>query len=444
MATYTEIKLIGRGGFGAVEEVKDEKDNRFARKTFAPSSTISAGFHDKLRKRFRREVLTQQELGGSEIIPVLDHDLSGSEPWFIMPLAEKTYTEEIADNKSAGSVEIEPIADILNSLQRLHDERYVHRDLNPNNILFHDGAWKLSDLGAVLPPSGQTMTLTEDTIIFTEKYCAPEQRQDFHNAQASADIYSFGCILHDLFGQYDRTPYAKHSATGGMGVIIEKCTDPKPDRRPSLKILRSLVLDTLFEEGGHCEVDDEEANKWLEKLDSVNDWIDADYDDFARFFATLDTEERTEGLENEWVYSLSTPFLTRLPSEALKKIVERGDGISSAIVEKYCYWAASTRFLFNFADSVCGRLTTIFDHGTPSDQALAFASLVQLAESHNRWYIMRCVVRRSKEDVIDSGLAKRMAIELMTEELEWSFKRCVLTIKEEPSSLSPALAKICD
>lgn len=443
MSTYRVISEIGRGGFGVVEIVEDEKGKQFARKTFAPAASIPLEAHAKLRQRFRREVITQQELGGTEILPVLAHELNGTHPWFLMPLAEKTYQQKIEEDRTNGSVEVEPIADILNGLQRLHDLGYVHRDLNPNNILLSGGSWKLSDLGAVLPPSGQTVTLTEDTVIYTERYCAPEQRQSFHSAQTSADVYSFGCILHDLFGTYARTPYAQHSAPGGMGVIIEKCTHANPSKRPKIEVLRGLVLDTLLEEGGHCDVDDEQASEWLKKIEDLDNWNDEEFERFARFFVNLDTQERTAGHENTWVYSMSTPFLTRLSNEAIRKIVERKDGISAAIVEKYCEWARKTRFLFNFSDNICGRLTAIFDYGTPADKARAFAALVELGESHNRWYIMRCMLNRCEREHVEAGLAKRLAIELKTEDLEWEFKRCFMEVKGDISSLTPELAVYC-
>ncbi len=438
---YTLVKNIGKGGFGIVDEVVDANGKPFARKTFQPAG-IPEKFHDKLRKRFKREVLTQEELGGEVIISVLDHDLSGEQPWFIMPLADKTFTKYVEESKKSGDIEIDPLADIINGLQHLHDEGYVHRDLNPNNILLHDGKWKLSDLGAILPPTGGTVTLTKDTVIFTEKYCSPEQRKDFHNAQASADIYSFGCILHDVFGIYERIPYAKHNAPGGIGIIIEKCTDQNPSKRPSIKTLRGLVIDTLFEEGGHCKVEDKESSDWLDKLDSLDEWSVEEFDNFAHFFGNLNTSEKTDEHEGDWVYSLSTPFLTRIPNETLKSLVERKDGVSTAVVEKYCEWANNTRFRFNFADSVCNRLTTIFEHGTKSDKATAFASLVKLGGSHNRWYVMRCVTNRCRSGNIESGLAKRLAIEIKTEELTYMLKQCFDTINVDISVAADDIKKL--
>jgi serine/threonine protein kinase len=443
MSAYRAIREIGRGGFGIVEIVADSSGNRFARKTFSPAGSIPPAAHDKLRMRFRREVITQQELGGTEILPVLDHDLDATAPWFVMPLAEKTYQQKIQDDKASSSIEIEPLADILNGLQRLHDLGYVHRDLNPNNVLLCEGSWKLSDLGAVLPPSGHTVTLTEDTIIYTERYCAPEQRQDFHSAQSSADVYSFGCILHDIFGTGARTPYAQHSARGAIGVIIEKCTNKNPSKRPNIELLRTLVLDTLVEEGGHFSVDDEQASEWLAKIEQIEGWNEEEFDYFARFFADLDISERSEGHENDWVNSTSTPFLSRLSGEVIKRIVLRQDGISAAIIEKYCDWVKNTDFLFNFADSICGRLTIIFDYGRPAEKAAAFAALVKLGASHNRWYIMRCMFSRCKSSTLTSEMAKRFSIELRTERLETRFKRCAIEVTLDVRQLPPELAAIC-
>lgn len=443
MAFYRTIREIGRGGFGVVEEVAADNGARYARKTFAPNILVTAQDLEKLRKRFIREVLTQQELGGNEIIPVVDHELSGDEPWFTMPLAEKSYGEQIRTDKTNGYVEIDPIADILNALQYLHELGYVHRDLNPNNILLHDGHWKLSDFGAVLPPSGQTVTLTDATVIFTERYCSPEQRRDFHRAQAASDVYSFGCILHDIFGTHERTPYAKYSAPGGIGIVIEKCTDTTPSKRPSVKVLRGLVLDTLVEEGGHCKVEDAQSQQWLSRLDNISAWREEDFDEFARYFASLDLHERNAGHEGDWVFSLSTPFLTRLPEAALQKIVERRDGTAEAIVEKYCEWARTTRFLFHFSDTVCDRLVAIFEHGTPPMKAVSFMALVRLGHSHNRWYIMRSMFVLCQHEQVSKEIGRRLAIELKTEQQEYAFRDCLRIVGIDKATLSPDLAKLC-
>lgn len=437
------LSTIGRGGFGVVEKVRDEDNGKeYARKTFKPSSGVPEEAHDRLRKRFAREVRIQAELGGNEVIPVLYHELDGPSPWFLMPLAEKVYEKQILEDRAMGQVNIDAIADILNGLEQLHKLGYVHRDLNPRNILLHDGHWKLADFGAALPPSGQTVTLTEGTIIYTEQYCSPEQRLDFHSAQTAADIYSFGCILHDIFGTPPRNPYQKHTAPGNIGILIEKCTEVTPSRRPSIGVLHPLLLDELIEVGGQCRVSDAQSGEWLQKLENVDNWDEATYADFARFFATLDISERSEGHQNEWVYSLSTPFLTRLSSNAIARIAQRSDGIAESIVAKYCEWARNTNFLFAYSDSVCSRLTAIFDVGTPAQKAMSMAALIQLAASHNRWFIMREALLRCAPDRIDKDMAKRLSIEIKTDEVVNAFRNCVAVMNWDVGKLAGDLSKL--
>ena len=443
MKPFESISEIGRGGFGIVERVKDHAGALFARKTFQPSPSIPESAHGQLRKRFIREVSIQAQLGGREIVPVLTSDLKAAKPWFVMPLADKTYEQQIQDDRAAGSVDIDAIADILNGLEFLHDLGYVHRDLNPKNILHIESCWKLSDLGAVLPPSGQTVTLTEDTVIYTERYCAPEQRNSFHKAKSSADVYSFGCILHDIFGKGERVPYAHQTADGRIGMLIGKCTEVKPERRPSIKVLRGMLLDTLVEIGGHCKVADEKSEHWLQKLSQINEWTDSDFDDFARFFAQLDIGERAEGHEKGYVYSLSTPFLTRLQPEVLVKIIQRDDGVASAVIEKYCEWAGDTSFEFHFADSVCGCLTAIFDAGDAAIKAVALTALIALGHSHHRYYVMRSFLRRCSSDKLTAEIARRLAIEIKTDEMGLQFKNCAGIVEWNVGQLHSDLAKLC-
>lgn len=439
---YTVCDEIGRGGFGVVHKVTDEKGDYYAMKTFAPASYIPTFTHDKLRKRFRREVMIQKELGGAEILPVLDSCLDIEDPWFVMPLAESTYDKHIEQYRSGTTIDVDAVADILNGLDFLHKHGFVHRDLNPKNILLHDKKWKLSDLGAVLPPTGMTVTLTEGTAIYTEQYCAPEQRHDFHSAKPPADIYSFGCILHDIFGTTSRIPYGRCSADGAIGIIIEKCTDPIPNKRPSIDVLRTLVIEALIEAGGLCKVVDEKAEEWLARLDNIADWKDAEYEAFARFYAALDITERSPGHENAWVYSLSTPFLTRLSNAALISISRRNDEVADAVIGKFCEWVNTTSFLFSYSDLICTRLISIYENGSLNHKAMSFASMLRLGASHNRFYIMREALARLSPTSLPAEMSKRIKIEIQVEKLEWALKHCVEATEWNVEQIHPDISTL--
>lgn len=439
-----EVRELGQGGFGVVHHVVDETGQDYARKTFQPAQNLQAEQIEQLRKRFVREVRIQGELGGNEVIPVIHSELNGAAPWFLMPLATKSYHDQLQEDRRTGSIAFQPITDILDALHYLHDMEYVHRDLNPKNVLLHDGRWKLSDFGAVLPPAGQTQTLTANTAIFTELYCAPEQRQNFHNARPAADIYSFGCILHDAFSSAPRRPYAKHSIAGSLGPIVEKCTQERPERRPSIAVVREAVLEEFLQMGELKVEPGTESADWLEKLSDIPSWTDDDFDRFCHFFGELDLSERTAEHQVGYVYALSTPFLTRIPPGAMAQLASRGDGPAEAIIEKYCDWVRNTDYSFPFVDSVCSRLVAIFDHGSPSFQALAMAALVHLASGHNRYFAMRQALARCVTEVMPDNVAKRTVLELKSDELVEAFRHCVTTIEFDSTKLASPLTKLID
>ena len=394
---------------------------------------------DKLRRRFCREVRVQEQLGGDEVLAIEHFELEGDEPWFVMPLAEKVLDERIRDGEGHP---FDALADVLSGLEAIHDLGYAHRDLNPRNILLHDGRWKLADFGAVLPPSDQTVTMTEGTVIYTENYCAPEQRLSFHEAGAPADIYAFGCILHDVFAGSQRTPYTRHSCAGPVGPIIEKCTEVDPMRRLHLADLRSHLLEVFADIEGELSPPRNDAAKWVSAIELAADWSEEDYDDFVRYFHGISEGDIEAGYEDQYVDLASTPFLTRMPAEFMKVLACRQDGATEAVIDKYCSWAGSTAFKFHFADTICGRLIEVFDHGGTTSNARAFVALVKLGSSHNRWYVMSRIGRRCMASTIDENLGRRLAMELQTDGGVNSFRRCIREREMDTSGFSAPLARL--
>jgi serine/threonine protein kinase len=90
--------------------------------------------------------------------------------------------------------------EILESVDYLHKQKVIHRDLKPNNILITNGKnrrfVKIADFGLATfhEFDGQSHTKYKGTI----RYAAPEVMRT-RNYDMKADIYSLSVILQDLF-----------------------------------------------------------------------------------------------------------------------------------------------------------------------------------------------------------------------------------------------------
>lgn len=238
------VENIARGGFGVVDKVQLTDGSMVARKSFAPINATGKRFK-KLRKRFVREVRTQARIKEG-VIPVLDHDLDSETPWFLMPLAERTFRDAL-DEGALQSIE-ESFLRVLDLVDLLHKGGYIHRDLKPENILCSEGDWYLADFGLVSAGEGEENFTSEDSRWGSRAYSAPEIYQCFGKADHRADIYSLGCILHDMYSEHaeHRVPYKEQSTLCEMGPVIRRATSVQPrERFGSVAELKSVYQKVL-------------------------------------------------------------------------------------------------------------------------------------------------------------------------------------------------------
>jgi len=96
------VRHINRGGMGTVDEVELLDGTLAARKTFEPDKSLYSTNAEllKLRQRFEREVSYQEQLGQTGAMPILHHEMKAEPPWFVMPLADKTYEQQIKEDRA--------------------------------------------------------------------------------------------------------------------------------------------------------------------------------------------------------------------------------------------------------------------------------------------------------------------------------------------------------
>lgn len=428
------VKVVGninRGGFGIIDEVVCEDGNHYARKLFSPSDQFKGdvALCDRLKVRFIREVRTQKILPVDYFIPILFDDLVSANPYFIMPLAEDVYTNEIERCKNEGR-NPEGLGDILNALEFLHDKGLVHRDLKPQNVLKHNGAWKLADFGLISQDKeilSQTIT-TSKQAFGTTMYCAPEQVTEFNRITPQADIYSFGAILHDIFTDGNRVPYSELGATGEIGQIINKCTRHKKEQRfKNIKSIRSKLLTLLS--SNQTTSKNETDIEWQAKFVDIEQWDEDTLENFVFYLKQSET--------------IGNLVFNQLTEDNLHIIHSLNRELYNEFALVYLDWVYNKSFNFDYCDVVVGNVYSIYQQTKDVEvKSNCAISAAELGKSHNRWYVMRYVVRMSNPE-IDDNLAFRIAMDIeLDEKNKINFLRCVGQINSSISSYHKLIQEV--
>lgn len=227
---------IGGGGFGEVLEARSE------------AGVIGAAKLVPKEPGSERELLFAELDGVRNVVPIID-DGETDDAWvLVMPRAERSledHLEQAGEGLDVGSV-VAVLGDIAVSLADLED-RVVHRDLKPGNVLLLDGHWCLADFGIARYADVTTAPDTRKGA-FSPAYAAPE-RWKHERATAATDVYSFGCIAYELlsgtlpFTGQDVYEFREAHLSGEvpqlaaapatLAALVEECLYKSPQARPS-------------------------------------------------------------------------------------------------------------------------------------------------------------------------------------------------------------------
>jgi hypothetical protein len=353
-----------------------------------------------------------------------------------MPLADRTYREQIRADREQSRVSPDPLLDILNGLEELHRLGYVHRDLKPDNVLLYQGTWRLSDFGLVTDmPVRQGTPLTSTTSLWgSQLYMAPELTIDFRRAGPPADIYAFGCILHDLVDGGSRIPFAVQSVSGPLDPLVRKCTAADPRRRfQNVAGLRAALVDVLERaraapRSGDGAPEAETSREWRESLGRLEWWSE---DLASSFAAHLEAAEAGD----------EQSVVAEVTEEHLRSLAERFPDQWDRIAMAYCDWARGG-FAFAFCDVLVGRLEAVLrcEKSSLEVRAAALASAAAVGAVHNRWHVMRRVMRLA-DATLDESLAERLSIEIRAGDAASHFVQCAECINRSVSDYHPRIAR---
>jgi serine/threonine protein kinase len=413
---YTKIRELGRGGFGKVDLVEDQNGDFWARKTLVDPGVPDISQHELL-KRFKREVRYQGQISHPNVVNIVDHDLTDNPPWFVMPLAEGSLWDELSTDRSLGGDPKKALFDILSGLEALHEHGVVHRDLKPLNVLkYNDGdgsiRYAVSDFGLVSSAESESSSLTASHMgMGTPYYAPPECANDFKRATFQSDIYSFGAILHDIFGNRNqRVPHAELTGPGPIGQVITTCTKKLPARRfASVNELRDAVFQAL--EGHEYEFvsgEEEEVVSLLKKEDELTE----DQWDQIVIYIEDNAENPCRNLGGVFRY---------LSAQHLDELADSAPQIFASVGHIFAEYVEQCSFNFDYCDVLAGKMEKVFSRAQIDLKARVIRALMEMGISHNRWLVMRKFMQLAGPE-LDDSVARRFVLDIEAEEIPFEQK----------------------
>jgi superfamily II DNA or RNA helicase/5-methylcytosine-specific restriction endonuclease McrA len=188
---YTVQRSLGRGGFGEVYEVLDERSNAHRALKLLGEAQL-----DELQRELDRLSLITEHR--ATVVRVYDRGAHGRRPWFAMDLLRgETLEQRAARAPLTLSAAVPLFADIARVLDEAHAHEIIHRDIKPSNIFLDRGPNATEDRVVVLDFG--VAALTEHTpstrsIVVSQGYSPPEQFEG-RKAAPTMDVYSFAASL---------------------------------------------------------------------------------------------------------------------------------------------------------------------------------------------------------------------------------------------------------
>lgn len=200
---YTLVKMLGAGGFADVWKATDNTTHT------SVALKIYTNLDDDGINDLASEYTRMQNLSHTNILKADHFSRCGNIPYLVMKVCEGgSLSKKVGNLEDQDIMHI--IKDIASGLAYLHNNKIVHQDIKPANILIDTQSgsptYVLSDFGISsktktrLSHSLKMNKMDEGTSL-TEAYAPPEKfssKREDRKPDRKGDIFSFGISLYEL------------------------------------------------------------------------------------------------------------------------------------------------------------------------------------------------------------------------------------------------------
>ena len=244
LGNYQLTSLLGQGG--AAEVYLGE---HILLGTKAAIKVLQVQMTPQDRQQFIMEARTIANLRHPHIVRMLEFGVErqGGIPYLVMDYAPNgTLRDSLPSGSALPLPTILPyVKQVVAALQYVHDQKLIHRDVKPENMLLeHNDHILLSDFGIVVVAHSTRSRVLQDKV-GTPYYMAPEQIRG--QACPASDQYSLGIVVYEwLCGAY---PF---DGSTDLEIAVKQINEPPPALRrhnPSIPddvewvVLKALAKD---------------------------------------------------------------------------------------------------------------------------------------------------------------------------------------------------------
>jgi len=228
---YHIQKFLGRGAYGGVFKAQqDDTKELVAVKLMLPADDGAREIKTALKVPPHSNLIKH--------IEAIEVDLKGAPMYvLVMELADGGSLRDLLNQRILNGVEVKKIAiDIVEGLKHLHsidatgseEQKRVHRDMKPENVLQVKGVWKIADFGLAKVLENGSMQASK-TAGGTPQYMPPELLQRPNIVSTKWDIWSFGVILAEMLARERPFDSSQPDADERENEIYRKILAAKPN-----------------------------------------------------------------------------------------------------------------------------------------------------------------------------------------------------------------------